>query len=106
MNHRDGRERRSAVRIPVGCEATIVPPPPYSRQSAVCLDLSVDGMTLKTRYVPRPDEVFDVIVVPPGSGTTPGSARKMHVRVQVRRCQAIAGTGEFSLGVKILHVLR
>lgn len=102
MKSNDGRERRSAVRIPLGCEATIIPPPPYSRQSAVCVDLSVDGMTLHTRYVPRPDEVFDVIVKPPSG---PSSVKMMHVRVQVRRCQAVGFSGDFSLGVKILHVL-
>ena len=101
--NKNGRERRGALRIPIGCEASIVPPPPYPRHKAVCVDLSVDGMTLKTRYVPRPDESFDVIVNPPAG---PSSIRTMHVRVQVKRCQAIAGTDEFSLGVKILKVLR
>lgn len=97
------RERRAALRVPLGCEATIVPPPPLPRRKAICADISVDGLTLHTLYVPRPDEVFDVLVRPHDGPVSTGT---MHVRVQVRRCQQIRGSQEYALGVKILEVIK
>lgn len=97
------RERRSAVRIPLGCEAFIVPPPPLPRRKAICVDLSVDGLTLQTMYVPRPGEIFEVLIKPHEGPVTTGT---MQVRVQVKRCQPVKGTQEFQLGVKILEVVR
>lgn len=96
-----GRERRNGVRVPVGCPATIVPAAPLSRSEAVCLEIGVGGMTLLTAYVPREDEVFEVLVEPPEG--SPGGT--MHARVQVRRCQPRAG-GQFELGVQTVEVLR
>lgn len=98
------RERRSAIRVPVGCEAILKLSDLQPPRKAVCADLSVDGMTLHTAYVPRPGEKFEVIVRP-ASGLLPG-ATPMHVRVQVRRCHAIQGSALFEVGVKILEVLK
>ncbi|WP_341675650.1 PilZ domain-containing protein [Niveibacterium sp. SC-1] len=97
------RERRSGVRVPINCEAVIVPAAPQTRRPAICIDLGVGGMTLHTQYVPRPDEIFDVLVKPPQS---PLESPMMHARVQVRRCQAIPGSSKFMLGVKIIEIVR
>ena len=104
MNNGFGdRERRTAVRIPLGSEAFIQPTPPHPPRKARCIDLSVDGMTLHTVYVPRPDEIFEVIVRPHEG---PLAASPMHVRAQVRRCFPVSGTQLYEVGVKILEVLR
>lgn len=97
------RERRSAVRVPLGCEAIIKPAAPHPPRRGVCTDLSVDGMTLHTAYVPRPGELLEVVVQP--ASNAPGSAPPMHAKVQVRRCHAIVGSALFEVGVKIIEVL-
>ncbi len=97
----DGPERRSTVRVPLGCAATIMTPAPQPHVEAVCADIGVGGMTLLTRYVPCEGEKFDVLVEPPAG--SPGGT--MHARVRVRRCQA-RGDGRFELGVQIVKVIR
>ncbi len=97
-----GKERRRGVRIPISCEATIVPAGTISECEAICIDIGVGGMTLLTRYVPREEEIFEVFVKPP-KGSVAGEI--MHSRVQVRRCHA-SGDGQFSLGVKIIEVIK
>jgi hypothetical protein len=103
MDRPSGRERRSSVRVPLGCEATILPAAPIPRCAAVCLEIGVGGMTLLTDYVPREDEVFEVMVRPPGDD--PFEEKVMHSRVKVRRCQS-TDDGRFELGVQIIEVLK
>ncbi|MCL2657334.1 MAG: PilZ domain-containing protein [Betaproteobacteria bacterium] len=97
-----GRERRTAVRVPLRNDAKIIPPPPHTSHPAVCADIGVGGMTLLTRYVPKEGEIFEVLVEPNAQSLNGGT---MHARVQVRRSQATED-GLYSLGVEILEVIR
>jgi len=105
MNNGHGdRERRTAVRIPLGSEAFIQPAASqHPPRKARCVDLSVDGMTLHTVYVPRPDEIFEVIVRPHEG---PLAGPPIHVRAQVKRCHPVNGSAIYEVGVKIIEVLK
>ncbi|WP_148715207.1 PilZ domain-containing protein [Chitinolyticbacter meiyuanensis] len=93
------QEQRSALRIPIDCKVKIrtldYGPPHYG----VCTDLSVTGMTIRTLFVPRPDEEFEVYVMSP-AGQSPLSAR-----VKVKRCHEIERGKLYELGLAIVEIL-
>ena len=67
-----------------------------------CVELSVEGMTLQTMYVPRPDEELDVYLMPPRMGKAP--AKPLSARVKVMRCHALNDDHRYELGLFILEV--
>jgi len=102
MNARNNwEERRRHRRIPLeGCAAVITPERGQG-VSARCMELSIGGMTLHTRYVPGEGEVVTVRVDSPGGKL---ALPPLHARAQVRRCHSL-GQGEYEVGLEILQVL-
>jgi len=97
------RDKRSARRIPVDCPARIrtdgIGPAFYGQ----CKDLSVGGMTLHSSFVPRPDEMVEVTLVPPRSG---GAApAPMVVKAKVRRCHELEREKVYEIGLEIIEVV-
>ncbi|UXY14414.1 PilZ domain-containing protein [Chitiniphilus purpureus] len=97
------REQRSALRIPVDCKVKIRTLDFGPSHYGTCSDLSVSGMTLRTSYVPRPGEEFEVFVMPPRQG---GSLREpLAARVRVVRCHELARGRLYELGLAIVQIL-
>lgn len=95
-------DRRLDRRIPLGCQACIVAPG-GQRLEATCIELSVGGMTLHTRYVPAASEVIEVMVASPGSGSAV-LRPPLHAKLRVLRCHPL-GDGRYELGGEIVTVL-
>lgn len=101
-------ERRRDRRIPVpggGLKAHLITAH-NERHDGCCTELSVGGLTLRSNYVPALHEVVLVQVDQPPAG--PGlAARQLRVRLEVRRCEALADGSEFryELGGRIVEVL-
>ncbi|WP_083930469.1 PilZ domain-containing protein [Chitiniphilus shinanonensis] len=97
------REQRSALRVPMNCKVkirTLDFGPPYYGE---CIDLSVTGMTIRTSFVPRPDEEFEIFVMPPMSGAGPRDP--LSARVRVVRCHEVERGKLYELGLFIVQIL-
>ncbi len=95
---------RGARRVPVKFQVKIRTWDLGVSHYGECTDLSVGGMTLRTSYVPRPQEEFEVCLLPPrieGSQVKPFSAR-----VRVMRCHEIERGQLYELGLSIIEVIQ
>lgn len=101
---RPRQDQRSARRVPVSIKAKIRTRDFGQIYYGECTDLSVGGMTLQTSYVPRPEEEFDVFLMPPRIAGAP--AQPFSARVQVRRCHQIEQGLLYELGLTIIEVLK
>ncbi|NTV11451.1 MAG: PilZ domain-containing protein [Zoogloea sp.] len=98
-----GSERRRDRRIPLGCKVGIKAHGMVEPVVGTCQELSVGGMTLHSTYVPRVEEVLDVVVVAHESGAM---FEPLHARVRVRRCHALADGRRYAMGVEIVEILK
>lgn len=96
--HELRRNRRVPVRFPAKIRTLDFGQVFYGE----CLDLSVDGMTLQTMYIPRLHEELDVYLMPPRIGAAP--AKPFAARVKVMRCHELASHHRYELGLSILEV--
>ena len=87
-------ERRLDRRIPIGC-AAVVRRGGGEAVPAMCVALSVRGMTIHAAYVPGEAEVIDVEVK---------SATPLVVCLAVKRCHALGG-GLYEIGGEIVRVI-
>ena len=97
-------DARSARRVPIDCPVKILlieslGGPFYG----TCTDLSVNGMTLQTSYVPRPEE--ELIVLLRGPTMRGLSNQPFQARVRVKRCHQLERDTLFELGVEIIEIL-
>ncbi|WP_348944514.1 PilZ domain-containing protein [Chitinibacter sp. FCG-7] len=96
------RDQRGALRVAVNCKVKIRPMDLGLPFYGECTDLSVTGMTVQTSYVPRPDEEFDIYVMP---ARTPGMRREpFSARVKVRRSHRLDMLSLYELGLEIVQV--
>ena len=98
------RDTRSARRVPVQFKAKIKTDYPGPTEYGECTDLSVGGMTLRTSYVPRLQEEFEVCLVPLRMSAAP--VMPFSARVKVVRCHEIESGQVYELGLRILEVLK
>jgi hypothetical protein len=99
-NH--GRDkRRNTRRIPLNSKVRIKVPETNETHYGVCRDLSVDGISFETDYVPRFGQILEILVMPPQpSGLTP----PLHAIIEVRHC-ARANAGEhYEIGAAIVKI--
>jgi len=102
--HKAWRDTRSARRVPVRFRAKIKTSYSGPTEYGECTDLSVGGMTLRTSYVPRLQEEFEVCLVPPK--VSAGAVQPFTARVRVVRCHEIESGQMYELGLSILEVLK
>ncbi|UTH73132.1 PilZ domain-containing protein [Chromobacterium sp. IIBBL 290-4] len=65
-----------------------------------CVDLSVDGMALRSAFVPQFGEKLNVIVLVPSVGGVAG--KPFEAEVEVRRCNEVQRGLIYEVGVRIL----
>lgn len=96
-------DQRSARRVPVNIPAKIRIGEFGQIYYGECSDLSVGGMTLRTEYVPRPEEELEVFLMPPRIQGEP--AQPFSARARVTRCHEIERGQLYELGLIIIEVL-
>jgi hypothetical protein len=95
-------DQRGALRVIVNCKVKIRPLDLGLPFYGECTDLSVTGMTVQTNYVPRPDEEFDIYVMP--ARTANLRSAPFSARVKVRRSYQLDMASLYELGLEIIQV--
>jgi hypothetical protein len=93
-------EMRSARRIPINCQVKIRVTENGETVYATTKDLSVDGVSLLTEYVPRFGQLLDIHVLPPQGSTI----KPLRALVQVRRCVRVENSRSYEIGTAILKI--
>lgn len=93
-------EMRTARRIPINCQVKIRVTESGETVYGTTKDLSVDGVSLVTDYVPRFGQLLDIHVLPPQGSTI----KPLRALVQVRRCVRIEGQRSYEIGTAILKI--
>jgi len=93
-------EMRTARRIPINCQVKIRVTESGETVYGTTKDLSVDGVSLVTDYVPRFGQLLDIHVLPPQGSTI----RPLRALVQVRRCARVEGQRSYEIGTAILKI--
>ncbi|WP_047396364.1 PilZ domain-containing protein [Chitinibacter sp. ZOR0017] len=96
------QDQRGALRVPVNCKVKIRPMDLGLPFYGECTDLSVTGMTVQTSYVPRPEEEFDIYVMPAKTAGRPQAP--FAARVRVRRSHQLKMHALYELGLEIIQV--
>jgi hypothetical protein len=98
------KELRAALRVPVLFQVRIRPEGISASFYGQCTDLSVTGMTLRSSFVPRPQEILEVHAVQPAVGRE--RARVFAARAQVVRCHELEAGKLYELGLAIQEILQ
>jgi len=93
-------EMRAARRIPINCQVKIRVTESGETVYGTTKDLSVDGVSLVTDYVPRFGQLLDIHVLPPQGSTI----KPLRALVQVRRCVRMEGQRSYEIGTAILKI--
>ncbi|OWY39577.1 PilZ domain-containing protein [Xenophilus sp. AP218F] len=94
------RDRRRGRRVSMGCKARIKSLNTGETHYGECVDLSVDGMALRSAFVPQFGERLAVIVLAPAVGGMPG--KPFEAVVEVKRCNEVQRGRIYEIGVRIL----
>jgi hypothetical protein len=99
--HRNNKgELRNARRIPINCQVKIRVTESGETAYGTTKDLSVDGISLITDYVPRFGQLLDIHVLPPQGSTI----KPLRALVQVRRCAQVIVGRSYEIGAVILKI--
>ena len=93
-------ELRNARRIPINCQVKIRVTESGETAYGTTKDLSVDGISLVTDYVPRFGQLLDIHVLPPQGSTI----KPLRALVQVRRCSQMIAGRSYEIGAVILKI--
>lgn len=93
-------ELRNARRIPISCLVKIRATESGETAYGTTKDLSVDGISLITDYIPRFGQLLDIHVLPPQGSTI----RPLRALVQVRRCVQLVAGKSYEIGAAILKI--
>ncbi|MDN0076355.1 PilZ domain-containing protein [Crenobacter sp. SG2303] len=95
------RELRSSRRIPLGCKARIKSQVSGETTYGHCVDLSVDGIALRSSYVPQQGERLSVVLLPlPSAGEL---IQPFYLDIEVRRCSEIVSGLLYEIGATIVE---
>lgn len=94
------RDRRRSRRVGVVCKARIKSPLTGQTHYGECTDLSVDGIALRSSYVPQFGEHLFVLVLTPPVGGMPG--KPLEVEVEVKRCNEVERGLVYEIGAHIV----
>jgi hypothetical protein len=99
-NHQNKGEMRTARRIPIICQVKIRVTENGETFYGNTKDLSVDGVSLLTDYVPRFGQLLEIHVLPPQGSTI----KPLRALVQVRRCVKLDAGRNYEIGTAILKI--
>ncbi|MBI3145293.1 MAG: PilZ domain-containing protein [Pseudogulbenkiania sp.] len=95
-------ERRGARRLRMGCNARIKSLNTGETHYGECTDLSIDGLALRSSFVPQFGERLLVVVRAPAVGGLPG--KPFEAEVEVRRCNEIEHGRIYEIGTRIIEL--
>lgn len=93
-------EMRNARRIPINCQVKIRVTENGEIVYGTTKDLSVDGVSLLSDYIPRFGQLLDIHVLPPQGSTI----KPLRALVQVRRCVKLDSGRSYEIGTTILKI--
>lgn len=93
-------EMRSGRRIPINCQVKIRVTESSEIAYGTTKDLSIDGISLLTDYVPRFGQLMEIHVLPPQGSTI----KPLRALVQVRRCVQLVAGRNYEIGTAILKI--
>lgn len=93
-------DRRISRRVSMGCKARIKSLHTGETHYGECTDLSVDGVALRSSYVPQFGERLMVLVLSHPVGGMPG--KQFEAEVEVRRCNEVIRNSIYEIGAKIV----
>jgi len=93
-------ELRKSRRIPIKCRVEIKAQDGWEIHYGVTNDLSVDGISFITDYVPRFGQLLEVHVIPPQGS----SIKPLRALIQVKRCSQVVAGKEYEIGSSILKI--
>ncbi len=97
-----GRDKRRNVRrIPLDCKIRIRVPETNETYYGICRDLSVDGISFETDYVPRFGQVLEVHIMPP---QPPGPTPPLNAVIEVRHCTRADSGERYEIGATIVKI--
>ena len=93
-------ELRKSRRIPIKCKVEIKAQDGWEIHYGMTSDLSVDGVSFITDYVPRFGQLLEIHVVPPlGSSVKP-----LRALIQVKRCAQVVAGKQYEIGAAIIKI--
>jgi hypothetical protein len=93
-------EMRNARRIPISCQVKIKVTENGETVYGTTKDLSINGVSLLTDYVPRFGQLLDIHMLPPQGSTI----KPLRALVQVRRCVRVENSRSYEIGTVILKI--
>lgn len=93
-------ELRKSRRIPIKCQVEIKAQDGWEIHYGVSKDLSVDGVSFVTDYVPRFGQLLEIHLVPPQGS----SIKPLRALIQVRRCAQLVAGKEYEIGAGIIKI--
>lgn len=91
---------RATRRMSMGCKARIKSLHTGETHYGECTDLSVDGLALRSSYVPQFGERLMVLVLSQAVG---GLTGRFEAEVEVRRCNEVVRNSIYEIGAKIIE---
>ncbi|MBS4096023.1 MAG: PilZ domain-containing protein [Sulfuricella sp.] len=93
-------ELRKSRRIPIQCKVEIKAQDGWEIHYGVSTDISVDGVSFVTDYVPRFGQLLEIHIVPPqGSPIKP-----LRALIQVKRCAQVVAGKQYEIGAAIIKI--
>lgn len=93
-------ELRKSRRIPVACRIEFKTQEAWDIHHGTSLNLSVDGLSFVTDYVPRFGQLLEIHMIPPQGA----AIRALRALVQVRRCTQVVAGKEYEVGTAIIKI--
>lgn len=94
-------ERRGGKRMRMGCRAKMKSRHTGETHYGECVDLSIDGMAIRSAFVPQFGEVLEVTIIAPSAGAL--SSKPFEAVVEVRRCNEVVRGKLYEIGARIME---
>lgn len=99
-SNKASHERRRERRLRMGCKAKIRSLITGETHYGECVDLSVDGVAIRSSFVPQHGERLMILVVAPMVSGKLG--KQFEAEVEVRRCNEIHHGKLYEIGARII----
>ncbi|MDC7713861.1 PilZ domain-containing protein [Vogesella sp. LYT5W] len=93
-------ERRGGKRLRMGCRAKMKSHHTGETHYGECVDLSVDGLAIRSAFVPQFGEILEVTIIVPPVGEV--YSKPFEAVVEVRRCNEVERGKLYEIGAKII----
>lgn len=93
-------ELRRSRRIPIQCKVEIKAQDGWEIHYGMSSNISVDGVSFITDYVPRFGQLLEIHVIPPQGSPI----RPLRALIQVKRCAQVVAGEQYEIGAAIIKI--